>query len=315
MRRALIAAIALTTDLALGEPPSRLHPVVAIGKTVSFLERKAPKHGPQAQLLYGIGMAKVAVGAFAAAAWAISRLLRGHHPVVQVLVEGFLLKTTFSVKNLFQEARKVQQPLQEGDVIAAREALRSLVSRDTSTLDEPLIVSAAVESVAENLADSVVAPLLYYAWGGLPAAVAYRAINTMDAMIGYHGRYEYLGKTAARLDDAANFLPSRLTALLIVGASALAGADAKGAWCTLLYHRNRTESPNAGWPMSAMAGALGVELEKPGHYRLGEPQKALSPGRIEQALGIARGAVGLGAGLYFGFEVLRGVRNRKTRAR
>lgn len=315
MPRAAVLAVALAIDLALGEPPRWLHPVVAMGKLVSFLERRAPQHGPKAQLLYGAGMVAATAGAFAGSAWGVARLLQGRNPLVQTLAQGFLLKTTFSVKNLFQEARKVQGHLSQGRIEKGRGSLRSLVSRDTTALDEPLMVSAVVESVAENLADSVVAPLSFYAWGGLPAATAYRAINTMDAMIGYRGHYENLGKAAAQADDLANFLPARLCGLLVVAASVLAGADARGAWRAMLRHHSKTESPNAGWPMSAMAGALGVELEKPGHYRLGESTVPLSPGMIGNALRVARGVVGLAVALYFAYEVVAGVRNTKARAR
>jgi adenosylcobinamide-phosphate synthase len=146
-----------------------------------------------------------------------------------------------------------------------------------------LVAAAAVESLAENLGDSVVAPLCYYAIGGLPGAVAYRAVNTLDSMIGYRGRYEWLGKAGARLDDVLNLLPSRLAVLLIVGAAAVVGEDARGAWRVARRDARLTAGPNAGWPMAAMAGALGVELEKVGHYRLGAGGAAADATAIERA--------------------------------
>jgi adenosylcobinamide-phosphate synthase len=147
-----------------------------------------------------------------------------------------------------------------------------------------MIISSTVESVAENSNDSFVAPLFYFLLFGVPGAVAYRVVNTLDAIIGYHGEYEYLGRFASRLDDVLNFIPARLAALFLVLAAFLAGKDGRGSWRVARHEHNRTESPNAGWPMAAMAGALKVKLEKSGHYALGEPITALKPTTIDDAL-------------------------------
>src|SRR5262249_33430479 len=161
-----------------------------------------------------------------------------------------------------EAATAVGSALRADDLRTARTRLRALVSRDTSTLDRDLVAAAAVESVAENLGDSFVAPLFWYAALGLPGAVAYRYVNTCDAMLGYRGRYECLGKASARPDDMASWLPARLAAFLLVISAPLAGGDATAAWHVLRRDHRRTASPNAGWPMSAMAGALAVRLEK-----------------------------------------------------
>ena len=165
----------------------------------------------------------------------------------------------------------LQRDLEAGDVEAARATARALVSRPTDDLPTALLTSAGIESVAENAADGVIAPMLYYAVGGLPAAFGYRAANTLDAMIGYHDGFEYSGKVAARLDDLLNLVPARITAGLLILAAAIAGGDVPGALRAVRRDAAATESPNAGWPMSAMAGALGVRLEKPGAYVLGAP--------------------------------------------
>src|SRR5262249_11437966 len=157
-------------------------------------------------------------------------------------------------------AAVVGRALAAGDLAAARLGLRSLVSRDTSALDPPLLAAAAVESVAENASDSLVAPLFFFVLGGVPAALAYRACNTLDAPLGHRGEAGWRGEAAARLDDAANLVPARLTAALLVVASALVGASASGALRAWWRDGARTESPNAGRPMAAMAGALGVRL-------------------------------------------------------
>jgi adenosylcobinamide-phosphate synthase len=138
------------------------------------------------------------------------------------------------------------------------------------------VISAAIESCAENICDSFVAPLFYFAIFGLPGAIAYRIINTFDAMIGYHGDREYTGKFAARLDDVANYIPARISALLIVIASAMTGNSITHALRIMSRDHKKTESPNAGWSMSAMAGSLGVELEKIGQYRLGDNHRSLN---------------------------------------
>jgi adenosylcobinamide-phosphate synthase len=171
--------------------------------------------------------------------------------------------------------------------------LRWLVSRDTAALDAPLLAAAAIESLAENASDSVVAPLLAYALAGLPGACAYRAVNTLDAMVGYRGRYEYLGKVPARLDDLLNIAPARLTGLLIVAAAALCGADARQAWRAMWRDHATTDSPNAGYPMAAIAGALGVRLEKAGHYCLNAGGRAPTAEDVRRASWV----VGVGVGL------------------
>ncbi len=171
-----------------------------------------------------------------------------------------------------------------------------IVSRDTSALPPELVAAAAIESVAENASDSFVAPVLAFAAFGLAGALAYRAANTLDAMIGYHGRYEHLGKAAARLDDLLNVVPSRLAAALIALASPFGGGDAVRAWRIARRDHGRTESPNAGWPMAAMAGALGVELEKVDHYRLGDPLEPPSASHLRRAVRIVLGAMALASG-------------------
>jgi adenosylcobinamide-phosphate synthase len=184
---------------------------------------------------------------------------------------------------LVEAGRAVRLPLERGDLSSACLALQSLVSRDRSHLTTELAAAAAIESLAENLSDSIVAPLLYYALFGLPGAALYRLCNTLDSMIGYRGHYEYLGKVSARLDDILNLLPSRLTALLIIGLAPLFGGKRLTAWHIWRRDAGKTASPNAGHPMSAAAGALGVQLVKVGHYALGDHERAIFPADIKRA--------------------------------
>lgn len=258
-----------------GEPNQRVHPVVWIGRLISWLERRSPT-APRDQLVHGLVVAALPAISAAAVGAAVGRLRRPW----RWLAVMWLLKTTFALRGLLEAGLAVQRRLAAGDLDGAHQELRSLVSRDVTPLDRPHTASAAVESLAENLCDSYVAPLFWYAIGGLPAALAYRAVNTADAMVGYRGRYEYLGKASARLDDALNYLPARITGLALVCAAPLVGLNGAGALRTMRRDRARTASPNAGWPMSATAGALGVWLEKPGHYRLGDGR---DPGPLDVA--------------------------------
>jgi len=194
----------------------------------------------------------------------------------------------FAARALGDAAREMERALHAGQLERARSGLRSLCSRDPSQLSEPELVGATIESVAENASDSFVAPLFYYVLLGLPGAVAYRAVNTLDAMVGYRGRYEYLGKASARLDDLLNFIPARLTALALLLAGALLGKNVRAGLS--IWHRDArtTASPNAGRPMAAMAGLLGVRLEKAGHYALGDARISLTEPLIGDAWRVVR---------------------------
>jgi adenosylcobinamide-phosphate synthase len=194
----------------------------------------------------------------------------GAPPLVRDVLRGIALKPALSLRPLIAAARQVEGALTGGDLAAARRALSwNLVSRDTSALTAAEVAGATIESVAENLSDSVVAPLVAFRAGGLSAAYAYRMINTADAMLGYHTpELEWFGKAAARVDDVVNLLPARLSAALICCAAPVSDGSPRRALRVALRDAGRTSSPNAGWPMAAMAGALGLRLTKRGHYEL-----------------------------------------------
>jgi adenosylcobinamide-phosphate synthase len=306
LHAAAVLAAALAIDLALGEYPARLHPVVWMGRAISTLERRAPSTGRARPFLYGLAMALFVPALFAAGAALALRVARAY-PALELALEALLLKSTFAVRALGDAAAAVALALGRGDLDGARLALRSLCSRDASGLDGPRVAAAAVESVAENASDSVVAPLLFWAVLGVPAAMAYRALNTLDARVGYHGPYEWLGKASARLDDLANLVPSRVTAALLLAAGALRGGDVRRGLATLLRDGAKTESPNAGRPMAAMAGLLGVEREKVGCYRLGEGLASAGHGTIGAAWRFASfAALGAAALAVAASGVLRG---------
>lgn len=289
--RANVIALAVALDLLMGEPPERWHPVVGMGRLVERLERLAPREGPARQLIFGATMEAACLAAAALPAWLLQRVLPSGSPV-RTLALALALKPTFAIRALFEFTERVAKALEAGDLQESRRAVGQIVSRNVEGLGETEVAAAAVESLAENGSDSVVAPLLYYAILGLPGAYLYRMANTLDAMVGYRGRYEYLGKVAARVDDALNLLPSRLAALATAATCWMAGGSPTRAWRVAVRDSGRTASPNAGWPMAAMAGALDLRLEKVNHYVLnegGRPPRArdLANARRVAAAGLA----------------------------
>jgi adenosylcobinamide-phosphate synthase len=265
----LTLLLALALDALFGDPPNRFHPVVAMGSFIRWFSQLAPASGNARQFIYGTVFMLIGITLFSVPLIALQFLLQPY-PWLAVIINALLLKVTFSMRRLLEAGREVETALTQNNLPEARRAVSwHLVSRNTSTLGEGHVASATVESLAENLPDSFIAPLLAFAIGGLPLAWAYRFVNTADAMIGYHDeKHEYLGKFAARLDDLLNWIPSRLGGLFIVLSAPFANGSLGHAWRTMLAQHNRTASPNAGWPMSAAAGALGAMLEKINYYSL-----------------------------------------------
>ena len=282
-----VLALAVVLDLMLGEPPKWAHPTVWMGRQISVVERFLPKKGVIG-LAAGLSIALILPAIWGAVMYFSAMWLKDIHTTVYILVGAVLLKTTFSVRLLHREAALVRGHLERGDMEQVRARMPSLVSRDPSSLTAGQATAATVESVSENINDSFLAPWLFFALFGLPGAFAYRMINTLDSMIGYHGVYEYLGKASARFDDLVNLVPARLAGLLLVAASAfLPGQRMARAWRTMWRDHGRTQSPNAGWTMSGMAGALGVQLQKVDPqvgYQLGEPDRPLEPKDITRTV-------------------------------
>ena len=305
----LVLVLALAYDQIWGEPPNRLHPVVWMGRLVEAWKRFAPRQGRWWPFLYGLMAVVLSVGGLGGLSWWGLELLRANLSWLALPVEAFLLKGCFSVRMLADEGLKIRRLLVLGRPDEARYALRSLVSRDTTTLDATQICGAAIESVTENSTDSFVAPLCFFVVLGVPGALAYRLAQTFDSMIGYRGQYEYLGKAAARLDDALNYLPARLTAILLVLSANLYRGDRPNAWRIARRDHARTASPNAGWTMAAMAGALHVQLTKVGHYSLGdpEPDRPMRPGLINRAVAALYIVAAEIVVLYFGLALLRAI--------
>ncbi len=259
-----VLLLALLLDVICGDLPNRYHPVAYMGRGIGGVRRHAPTTGRALPLISG-----------AVIAWGGGLVVWGFLTlVVRVLwrVPGgwllatVLLKQMFAVRGLYDAAGQVEDALRADDLSEARRLLSwHLVSRDTTHLSSSQVAAAAIESVAENASDGIIAPLTFYLLGGLPAAYAYRWVQTCDSMLGYRdAEREWLGKVPARTDDLLNLVPARLTAVLFVVVS----GHSRAAWHVWRRDAGRTASPNAGHPMSAAAGALDVELEKVDHYTL-----------------------------------------------
>ncbi len=278
-------------DLLFGEPPAKHHPVVFMGRYISSCWSRRPASGPRTLFLYGTLL--VLSGA---ALFSLPVLLVAFLPLpAAALLSIPLLKTTFSLSGLLKAGEGVLDALERRDLPEARRRLsRDLVSRKTDDLPADEVVGATVESLAENLTDSLASPVLFFLLFGLPGAFFYRFCNTCDSMIGYHGGdTEWGGKFAARLDDLLNWIPARLTALLLLGAGGLCGEDVRSGMNALRNERTRTESPNAGWTMSVVAGLLRVSLRKRGCYVLSGGTDPLAAETIRRCLRIVRTAAGL----------------------
>lgn len=298
-RRALVLLLAAGIDWWTPELPTAIHPVGVIGRAANGLRAWAPST-PRARLRYGMAApAAVHIGALAAGTL-VASISRRLPAALGLPLEAATLSTTFALRSLLERAAEVESLLKNDDLEAARTSLaRHLVSRDTSALDASGVAGATIESVAENLSDGVLAPMLAYAVAGLGAAFAYRSVNTFDSLWGYRTPdLNELGRHSARLDDALNLLPSRLTAAALVAASLvhLGSRSARRAFDTWVDQGDFTPSPNAGQPMGAMAGALGVELRKDGVYQLGEGWPAPVASNIHDARRVALTAASLGLG-------------------
>lgn len=240
------------------------------------------------QKIYGIVLALGVTSVFAVGTYILLQLAdRLASEPIQIIITAILLKPAFSIRMMYEHAASLASATRRGDYTEARTILRHIVRRDPASLNDSQVISAGVETIAESTGDGIASPLFYYALFGVPGAFAYRAINTLDSMIGYKdSRFINLGWFSARLDSIANWLPARLASILMILSGALLGASPSRSWRILLRDKNRTESWNAGWLMSAMAGSLGVKLEKPGFYALGDADQQLNCTHLTKAIRI-----------------------------
>lgn len=285
---ALILLAAYMLDLIVGDPRSLPHPVVYMGKAISAIERLIRRFVLQPRSLKRAGVLLPLL--VAGGAWGLTALLVGLlswvSPWLGWAAGAWLISTTIAAKGLKEAGLAVYVELRKGDLPAARKALGMIVGRDTAGLESPEIVRGTVETVAENIVDAIISPLFFALLGGAPLAMAYRAVNTLDSMVGYkNDKYRDLGWASARLDDVANYIPARITALLLTLCAWLLRLDWQGCWRTVLRDARLHPSPNSGYPESAVAGALGIRLGGENVYHgitsfrayMGEPLRPMEP--------------------------------------
>ena len=284
-------------DLLFGDPAGRFHPVCFIGKLISALENKLYRKSDPDRRKQSRGtlltVSVIIITALVTAGILVTALIAGKNTggIIYLILAALLCDSTLAVRDLRKESMKVASALNKG-LPDARKALSRIVGRDTENLDEAAVIRAAVETVAENTTDGAVSPLFFLFLGGPAAAMAYKAVNTMDSMIGYKNeRYLHFGRATAKLDDVLNFIPARIAALLWIAAAGLCGEDMKGAWRIWRRDRLRHESPNSAQTESACAGSLQVALAGDAYYFgklkkkpvIGDPVREITPDDIRRA--------------------------------
>jgi adenosylcobinamide-phosphate synthase len=261
----LIGAFLL--DLAVGDPCWLPHPVVLMGKVIACGERLLRSGNAQRDFLAGMALSLLLIALSVATAWALVDLFQLLPFWLSFIAIVAFASTTLATRGLLDAVKVIEAPLRAGNLAVARGNLAHIVGRETSALNEDKVLRATLESLAESTCDGIVAPLFYLFLGGIPLAIAYKAINTLDSMIGYRtGGYFYFGKFAARLDDVVNYIPARLTVLFIVVAALAARRNAGRAFQAARRDHANHLSPNAGYPEAALAGAFGIRLGGPSIY-------------------------------------------------
>ncbi|MCL2642699.1 MAG: cobalamin biosynthesis protein [Candidatus Bathyarchaeota archaeon] len=294
-----IFALAFLFDIVLGEIPDRIHPTVGIGKIIGYFRPKMKNKNAKIEKFNGVLLlvvvaflvaAPVFLGLFAIRFYSNAIPYIGTIPhigsILYIIIGAILFKSTFAIKCMRHYTVPIATALKAKDLETARKYLPYIVRRDPNSLNEEQITSAAVESIAESTTDGITGPFFFFALLGVPGAFIYRVINTLDSMVAYKTpELRNIGWFSAKMDTTINYIPSRLTSLIMVIAAGLAGENAKESWRILKRDRNKTASPNAGYTIGAMAGALETQLAKPEHYTLGD-KGPITPEDIFKALRI-----------------------------
>ena len=255
--------IAYVLDLIFGDPQNIIHPVQIIGKMINIGEKSLLGKKYKSDRKYKFFAGMILNITVISLTYGITYLIRrtSENSIIFTVAEIYLMYTIFSINSLAREGNRVYNILKEGNIERARKDLSYLVSRDTETMDEKMIIRSTMETISENTVDGIVAPMLYMFLGGLPLSMTYKAINTFDSMVGYKNeKYMDFGKFSAKLDDVANFIPARITGILIVIASMILGYDYKNSLKIFIRDRKNHSSPNSGHAEAGVAGALGVQF-------------------------------------------------------
>ena len=302
----IIVGFALVLDLAFGDPKNRYHPTAWIGGLIAKLTPLGQNQNQKLERFGGIFVVTIPVGIVVTLLltldFGISLLSTDWITlIVSVVIGALLLKTTIAIKGLERYAMAVVESLEMNNLDSARENLSMIVKRNTSNLDKNHVISGVLESVSENTVDGITGPLFYYAIFGLPGAFVYRIINTADSMIGYKTDiFKNLGWFAATCDTILNYIPSRLTGLVMIISAAILQNNWKESYKIMIRDGKKTESPNAGYPMAALAGALGTKFEKVNHYKLGSGELTLTKEHVHSAISIMK----LTSILFFGLVIV-----------
>ena len=275
-----VLLLAVIFDVLFGEPPAYLHPVVWMGKIINLFVGFAPRNYRK---IYGFFMVFFCVGITVLIAYALELTVTG---ISAIIIAAYFLKSSFSIRMLLVSASGIQKDLEIGNIEKVRRDLKTFVGRDTLQLNTHQSASAVIESLAESFVDGILAPLFYFLLFGLPGALAYRMINTLDSMVGYKKEpFAQLGYAAARIDDLVNFVPARLSLIFIFVLSIFFGKP-RDAIRTCMLDHNKTSSPNSGWSMAAVSGSLNVRLEKIGYHVLGSNYSDPEPFHIQKAINL-----------------------------
>ncbi len=276
MLNPIILILTIIFDRIFGELPEKIHPVVWMGNIIYFFEKLFKSSNSKNKIrdfIFGVLIVLLVLSVVFAVSYGMEVLINRipeKYNIIKYVIYSFLLSTTIGYKSLINFSKKPIDYLKNDDINSAKKSVQCIVSRDVSKLDEEHILSASIESASENITDSIIAPLFYAVLFGLPGAFIYRAVNTIDAMMGYRNeKYEYYGKFGAKLDDLFNFLPSRIAGILLTISAPLYGGNIKKALHGFLKEGHKTPSPNSGYTMAVIANSLNITLEKIGCYKLG----------------------------------------------
>ena len=293
-------------DLRFGDPKSKFHPTAWMGSLIAKLAPAARNQNDIVEKIGGMMIVSVTAGIVLTVTFGIVygfSLISDYFVsvVVSVIVGGILVKTTFAIRGMENHAKAVLDSLDANKLENARDSLSMIVKRDTSKWDQNHVISGVLESISENTVDGITGPMFYYALFGLPGAFVYRAVNTADSMIGYKtDLFKNIGWFAAKCDTILNCIPSRLTGFMMIIAAALLQNNWKESYKTMVRDGCKTESPNAGYPMAALAGALGTKFEKIDHYQLGNGEIPLSKQHVHSAISLMK----ITSLLFFGIIVI-----------
>lgn len=301
---AFLPPLAYIVDLVVGDPQGVIHPVVLQGRLIAYLENSLnrPTYPQQIQTVLGALVVLLTVGSAWAITWLSVSLASLIHPLLGTVVSIWLTATTIAQKGLAQAALPIARALEANNIPLARTLTGQIVGRDTTHLDSHELARATIETVAENTVDAITAPLFYALLGGAPLAMAYRATNTLDSMLGYKNqRFLHFGFVAARFDDLVNYIPARLSGLHLPLAAKLCGLNAKNSWTIMKRDAKKHLSPNSGITEAGFAGAMGITLGGANVYgeivsnraQLGDQQDPLKPEHIFTAVRLMQVLAGL----------------------